>query len=207
MGNTTGPKCRLCRREGAKLFLKGDRCDGEKCALNSRDYPPGMHTWRRGGGSRYGRQLREKQKLKRFYGVWEKQFKQYFAEAERIKGNTGENMLILFERRLDNVLCLLGFATSRSEARQIATHGHILVNGKKVNIPSSLIKQGDIISVRKRPNSEKLIAGRLEMTKSRTVPQWLERTDDMKGKILTLPAREDVSILVQEQMVAEFCSR
>lgn len=208
MGRTTGPKCKLCRREGAKLFLKGDRCDGDKCALNAKDYPPGMHGWRRGSASRYGRQLREKQKLKRFYGVWEKQFQRYFEQAERTKGNTGENLLILFERRLDNVLCLLGLSASRGEARQIISHGHIRVNGRRVSTSSYLVGTNDEVTVKTREKSEKLVTSRLEITKSRTVPQWLERMDSpLGGKVLTMPGREDISILIQEQMVAEFCSR
>ena len=202
MGNAVGAKCKMCRREGAKLFLKGERCDGEKCVLNARDYPPGMHRWRRGMVSRYGRQLREKQKLKRFYGVWEKQFQRYFAEAERIKGNTGENLLVLFERRLDNVLCLLGLAVSRSEGRQIIGHGHIEVNGRRVRVASYLVKTGDDVTVRKNPRSEKLVSSRLELTKGRSVPQWLERSDNLlQGKVSTMPSRDEISILIQEQML------
>jgi len=204
----TGPKCKLCRREGVKLMLKGARCESAKCSFNHRDYPPGMHSWRRRKFSSYGLQLREKQKLKRYYGVLERQFRRYFAEAERQKGNTGENLLILLERRLDNVVCLLGLATSRAMARQFITHGHIEVNGRRITIPSHLVKPGDVIAPRQNERTAKLVAQAREVAKSRPIPAWLEvNPEPLQGRVLRMPAREDVSIDVREQLVVELCSK
>ena len=208
MGRYTGPTCRLCRREGVKLFLKGERCDSPKCAVNRRNQPPGERRWRRPKVSEYGLQLREKQKVKRFYGVFERQFRRYFAEAERQKGNTGENLLVILERRLDNVVCLLGMAASRAMARQMITHGHIEVNGRRVTIPSHLVKPGDVIAPKQNERTAKLVARALEATKGRAVPAWLEvNPEPLQGRVLRLPAREDVSIDVREQLVVELCSK
>ncbi len=208
MGRYIGPKCRLCRREGVKLFLKGARCETAKCAISRRDYPPGMHTWRRGKVSDYGVQLREKQKVKRFYGVLEKQFQRYFKRAAQARANTGELLMITLERRLDNALCRLGFAASRGEARQFISHGHITINGKKVDIPSYLISAGELIGVGRHEKSRRLIQTRLEAAGGREPPAWLGRNDKaMEGKIVSLPSRDDVSLQVHEQLIVELCSK
>lgn len=208
MGRITGPKCRLCRREGAKLFLKGPRCDSPKCALGRRDYPPGVQSSFRRKISDYGLQLREKQKLKRFYGVRERQFRRYFQQAERGKGNTGITLLLLLERRLDNVMCRLGLADSHAQARQLITHGHIQVNGSTVSTPSVLVKPGDVIAPRQRPSSSKLVAKIREGLQSRPVPSWLEVTPEpLQGRVLNLPNREEVPVPVREDLIVEFCSR
>jgi len=208
MARRIGAVCRLCRREGVKLFLKGTRCDTAKCGVSRREYPPGMHSWKRGKFSEYGIQLREKQKLKRFYGLLEKQFRLNFAEAERGKGNTGEALLLLLERRLDNVIYILGFAPSRIGCRQLIVHGHVCVNGKRVNIPSCLVKPGNVVEPYKAETSKKLIKGFMEQSAERRLPAWLERSlDPPKGTVINYPAREDVSIPVQEQLVVEFCSK
>jgi len=204
----TGPKCKLCRREGVKLMLKGPRCEGPRCSFNQRDYPPGMHSWRRRKFSSYALQLREKQKLKRYYGVLERQFRRYFAEAERLRGNTGENLLVLLERRLDNVVCLLGVAASRAMARQLIAHGHIEVNGRRVTVPSQLVEPGDVIAPRQNERTAKVVAQAREMTKGRPVPAWLEvNPEPLQGRVVRMPAREDVSIEVREQLVVELCSK
>ena len=208
MGRRIGPVCRLCRREGMKLFLKGARCETAKCAVSRREYPPGMHSWKRGKFSTYGIQLREKQKLKRFYGLLEKQFQLTFAEANRGKGNTGEALLVLLERRLDNVIYILGFAPSRINCRQLIVHGHVVVNGRRVTIPSYLIKPGDIIEPYKAEKSKKAIRGSLEQSADRRMPAWLERSlDPPKGTVMNLPARDEITLPVQEQLVVEFCSK
>ena len=209
MARYTGPKCRLCRREGVKLFLKGARCDTAKCALERREYPPGRNVWRRRKITPYGLQLREKQKVKRYYGLFERQFRLYFQRAERAKGNTGENLLLELERRLDNVVACLGFATSRSNARQAVRHGHILVNNRRVTIPSHELQLGDEISVAPREKSKAAIAAACDMTQGRGVPSWLERTsaEPPVGKVARLPSREDVSLPVEEQLVVELLSK
>lgn len=208
MGRYTGPKCRLCRREGMKLFLKGIRCESEKCAIARRDYPPGNVLVRRGKVSSYGEGLREKQKVKRFYGVYEEQFRRYFAIATGSKGNTGETLMTLFERRLDNVVFKLGWATSRAEARQLITHGHVNVNGHRVNVPSYSISVNDEIKARPASSSQKRIKARAEETKGRACPAWIALdTDGMGGKVVGLPTREDVSIPVQEQLIVELLSK
>ena len=208
MGRYTGPKCRLCRREGMKLFLKGVRCESEKCAIARRDYPPGNVSFRRGKVSSFGEGLREKQKVKRFYGVYEEQFRRYFAEASRSKGNTGETLMIIFERRLDNVVFKLGWAASRAEARQLVTHGHINVGNHRVNVPSYLVDVGDELRVRPRAQSQKRIKTRLEETKARQLPSWIAAEGDgMSGKVVGLPTREDVSIPIQEQLIVELLSK
>ena len=208
MGRYTDAKCKLCRREGMKLFLKGDRCESSKCAISRRDYPPGMHTWRSGKMSEYGAQLREKQKAKRFYGIYERQFRKYFRQAVRAPGNTGEQLLLLLERRLDNVVCRLGFAASRAEARQIIGHGHIQVNGKKVDIASYLVSTGISIGVRNKEKSRKMIQARVEAARGRALPAWIGRNDEaLEGKVIALPSRDDVALQVHEQLIVELCSK
>lgn len=208
MARYTGAVCRLCRREGLKLYLKGTRCFTPKCPITRRKTIPGMHFWRTGKMSKYGLQFREKQRLKRFYGLLERQFMRYFKEAERQKGNTGENLLLLLERRLDNVLYLLGFAASRKEAREIACHGHVMVNGRRVDIPSYLVRVGDVIKPMGRQKSQDLVKTNLQSYATRFSPPWLELDKDMyQAKVLRLPVREEASAPVQEQMVVELCSK
>ena len=208
MGRETSPKCKLCRREGMKLMLKGTRCETAKCAINRRDYPPGMHAWRRSKFSAYGVQLREKQKVKRFYGVLDRQFRRYFEEAERQKGNTGENLLVALERRLDNVVCRLGMAASRHQARQLITHGHLEVNGRRVTIPSHPVRPGDVIATQRNEGTTALIAKVREGTKGRPLPSWLEVTEEpLQGRVVNLPNREEVSVPVREQLIVELCSK
>jgi len=200
--------CRLCRREGIKLFLKGDRCYSEKCSYERREYAPGDHGQMRRKPSDYGLQLREKQKLKRIYGLLEKQFRGYFEKADRQKGITGNNLLLLLERRLDNLVFRMGFATSRTEARQLVRHNHFTVNGKKVNIPSYLVKIGDEIQVREGSRQVARIVEAMETVARRGVPHWLELDrENFKGVVKTFPAREDLTMPVQEQMVVELYSK
>jgi small subunit ribosomal protein S4 len=205
----TGSVCRLCRREGTKLFLKGERCFSDKCSLEKRAYPPGEHTRsRRLRLIGYGLQLREKQKLRRIYGVLEQQFRRYFEKAERTRGVTGENLLSLLERRLDNVIFRLGLASSRAQARQLVRHGHILVNGKKVNIPSYLVKKGDNISVREKSKKLDAVISASQLTKNRPVPKWLTVDyDKLVGKMTEFPSREDIDFPVQEQLIVELYSK
>jgi len=199
--------CKLCRREGVKLFLKGQRCFSEKCAVNRRNYPPGQHV-RPKKGTDYGTQLREKQKCKRIYGVLERQFQHYFSIARRQKGNTGENLLILMERRLDNVLLSLGLAFSRFDARQMVAHGHVHVNGRRLDIPSYLVRAGDEISIVGKEKITKKAGDAIEMNKGRPLPTWLEATpNDNKGRVIQLPKREDVSVELNEQLIVELCSK
>jgi len=199
--------CKLCRREGVKLFLKGQRCFSEKCAVNRRNYPPGQHVRPR-KGTDYGTQLREKQKCKRIYGVLERQFQHYFDIARRQKGNTGENLLILMERRLDNVLLSLGLAFSRFDARQMVAHGHVHVNGRRLDIPSYLVRSGDEISIVGKDKITKKAGDAIEMNKGRPLPSWLEATPgDQKGRVIQLPKREDVSVEINEQLIVELCSK
>lgn len=199
--------CKLCRREGVKLFLKGQRCFSEKCAVNRRNYPPGQHV-RPKKGTDYGTQLREKQKCKRIYGVLERQFQHYFSIARRQKGNTGENLLILMERRLDNVLLSLGLAFSRFDARQMVAHGHVKVNGRRLDIPSYLVRAGDDIQVSGKEKITKKAGDAIEMNKGRPLPTWLEATPtDHKGRVIQLPKREDVSVELNEQLIVELCSK
>ena len=208
MARTLGPKCRLCRRDGERLYLKGRRCHTAKCAVAKRAYPPGMHGFRRGRPSEYGVRLREKQKAKRIYGVLERQFRKYFAEADRLKGNTGANLLILLERRLDNVVYQLGFADSRAQARQFVAHGHVTVNGKKIDASSHLVKVGDVVAPKTRKKSESLARERLEALQGRSAPEWLTlEAKELKGTVNRLPAREDVSIPINEAYIVEFSSR
>lgn len=208
MARTTGAVCRLCRREGMKLFLKGDRCFKEKCSFERRGYAPGLHGRRRSKVTGYGVQLREKQKVKRMYGVLERQFRSYFAKASRKKGITGANLLQMLERRLDNVVYRFGFASSRAMARQIVAHGHILVDGHKVDIPSSLVSTGEVISLRESSRKNEAIKICLDTAKGRGVPGWLELdADRFLGTVRQLPSREDVTIPIQEQLIVELYSK
>ncbi len=208
MARTTTAQCRLCRREGEKLFLKGQRCETVKCSLNKKRYPPGAHIWGRRKQSKYGSQFREKQKVKRFYGVLEKQFNIYFKKATSKKINTGEFLLQLLERRLDNVVYHSLFSHSRKHARQLIGHGHILVNDKKVDIASFLVKPGDVIKPKSKESLTTLITTTIESNSSRKVPQWIEvDKENRSGRVIQLPAREDVSLEVQEQLIVEVCSR
>ena len=208
MARYTGPVCRMCRREGAKLFLKGIRCDTDKCAFQRRQNPPGMHTYRRTKLTDYGIHLREKQKVKHYYGVLESQFRRYFHRAERAKGNTGTVLMCLLERRLDNIVHRLGFGLSRAQARQIVCHGHILVNGRRVDIPSYQVRPGDVIGVKSRPKSRQLVEASLAES-GREVPDFLSRVEgpEPEGHVLRLPESEDVSIPVQAQLIVELCSK
>jgi small subunit ribosomal protein S4 len=205
----TGPKCKLCRREGIKLFLKGLRCDTAKCAFERRDYPPGMAQTRRRKITPYGLQLREKQKVKRYYGLYENQFRLVFQRAERARGNTGENLLIMLERRLDNTVAALGFATSHCSARQMVRHGHILVNGKRVSIPSQLVEVDDVITLANNAKTRALAESAFHVTQNHPLPAWLEMTggDQPTGKVLRFPMREDVALPVQEQLIVELLSK
>lgn len=209
MARYTGPVCRLCRRERMKLFLKGDRCFKEKCAIERRAYPPGQHGQRRSRRMMgYGIQLREKQKVKRIYGVYERQFRNYFKNADRKKGITGENLLVMLERRLDNVAYSLGFGASRSQARQLVRHGHIQVDGKKVTIPSAQVKVDQVVSVREASRKNDLVRASVETARGRGVPEWLELDpENFSGRVLKLPTREEIKIPIQEQLIVELYSR
>jgi small subunit ribosomal protein S4 len=208
MARYIGNKCKLCRREGMKLFLKGQRCFTDKCAVSRRDYPPGVHAQKRTKVTDYGVHLREKQKLKRIYGVLERQFGLYFKEAERIKGNTGENLMSLLERRLDNVVLSSGFALSRNHARQLINHGHFNVNGKWVDVASYRVRPGDEIAPGTREKARKMVAEALEVNKSQPVPAWLEiNRDTLSAKVVANPKREDVPHPIQEQLIIELCSK
>ena len=201
-------KCKLCRREGMKLFLKGQRCFTEKCAVSRRDYPPGVHAQKRAKVTEYGVRLREKQKLKRIYGVMERQFKLYFHEAERLKGNTGENLMMLLERRLDNVVLASGFALSRNHARQLINHGHFRVNGRKVDICSYQVRPGDVVSPCEREKTRKSVSEALEVNKSQPVPAWIQVSGDtLTSRVVGVPRREDVPHPIQEQLIIELCSK
>jgi small subunit ribosomal protein S4 len=209
MARYIGPVCRLCRREGMKLFLKGERCYTEKCAIEKRNLPPGQHgKARKAKMLGYGLQLREKQKVKRTYGVLENQFRRYFEAADRQKGITGFLLLQQLERRLDNVIYRLGFATSRPQARQLVRHGHFLVNGKKVDIPSYQVRQGDTIAVRTTSAQNPTIQHAMEEVKGRGVPEWLNvDAGAFAGKITSLPTREQINLPVQEQLIVELYSK
>lgn len=203
-------KCRLCRREGMKLFLKGDRCFRDSCSIEKRNWPPGQHGRdHRPKTVGYGIQLREKQKVKRIYRVLENQFANYFAKADRKKGITGENLLLALERRLDNVVCRLGFAPSRDQARQLVTHGHVLVNGKKVDIPSAQINAGDVITLRDRTRKNQQVLDSVATVGGRGgIPAWLELdADNLKGTVLALPKREDIQMPIEEQLIVELYSK
>ncbi len=210
MARYIGPVCRLCRREGMKLFLKGERCYTEKCAVEKRNTPPGQHgtSRRRAKVAGYGIQLREKQKVKRTYGVLENQFRRYFEAADRQKGVTGELLLQSLERRLDNVIYRVGFSTSRSQARQLVRHGHFTVNGKKVDIPSYPVRQGDTVSVRQSSVENASIKHAMEEVKGRGVPEWLTiEASGQSARISSLPTREQINLPVQEQLIVELYSK
>jgi len=208
MARYTDSVCRLCRREGVKLFLKGDRCYSAKCAVTKRHTPPGQHGQSRKKQSEYGVQLREKQKCRRTYGVLESQFRKYFDMASNMRGVTGENMLCLLERRLDNVVYRLGLGESRPMARQMVNHGHIRVNGKKVDIPSYLIKVGDVITVKERSRDMEQLKVLREQGASKTVPKWLEfDAANLTGKVIAAPQRDDIDLTLEEHLIVEFYSR
>jgi len=208
MARYTGAVCRLCRREGQKLFLKGDRCFSEKCSVDKRGYPPGQHGQGRTRFSDFGVQLREKQKVKRMYGLQEKQFESTMKRATRMKGRAGENLLVLLERRLDNVVFRLGFATSRAEARQLVRHGHFTLNGHKATIPSQLVKPGCKITLRDKSQEVARVQGALEALEEGSVPQWLEiEKATFEGTVKALPTREDVTLPIEEQLIVEHYSR
>jgi len=208
MARYTDASCRLCRREGEKLFLKGSRCYTDKCALTRRAYAPGQHGQAKKKSSEYSLQLREKQKAKRYYGVLEKQFHNYFEIANNTKGVTGEALLSLLERRLDNVVYRMGMGSSRSEARQLVTHGHFMINGSKVDIPSYLINKDDVIEVMDNSKSSPRIEQILNMTGGRVVPAWIEfNAEKLKATILALPVREDVDFPIKEHLIVELYSR
>ncbi len=208
MARYIGPVCRLCRREGIKLFLKGERCYTDKCAIERRSYPPGQHGQGRSKSTEYSLQLREKQKLKRIYGVLERQFRRVFALAERRRGITGENLLLLLESRLDNMIYRMGFAPSRSEARQLVRHGHFLVNQRRVTIPSYLVKPGDEVLVRESSRKIVRIQESLELAQRRGVPEWLEvNKDTFAGRVRALPTRAELTLPINEQLIVELYSK
>ena len=209
MARYRGSVCRICRRENIKMFLKGDRCFSEKCAFDRRSYPPGQHGQRRGRKqSDYGIQLREKQKVKRMYGLSEKQFRLTYEKADRQRGVTGTNLLVLLERRLDSVVYRLGFANSRSQGRQFVRHSHFTINGRKANIPSQLVKVDDVVEVKEKSRKVQSINDSLEAVARRSVPQWLElEKDTFKGSMKSIPAREDFTMPIQEQLIVELYSK
>ncbi|NLX64095.1 MAG: 30S ribosomal protein S4 [Clostridiaceae bacterium] len=208
MARYTDASCKLCRREGQKLFLKGERCYTNKCAIARRPYAPGQHGAQRKKLSEYGIQLREKQKAKRFYGLLESQFRKYFEIANRKKGVTGENLLRLLETRLDNVVYRMGFGTTRAEARQLVTHGHFKLNGKKVNIPSYIVKVGDTIEVNENSKKSPRFKEILDVTGAKVVPKWLEvDQENLKGKVVALPERDDIDLNIQEHLIVELYSK
>lgn len=208
MARYTGAVCRLCRREGQKLFLKGERCFTEKCAVTRRPYAPGQHGQRRSKQSEYGLQLREKQKAKRIYGVLETQFRNYFAAADKKAGITGENLLKLLETRLDNVVYRAGFGRSRTEARQVVRHNHIMVNGRRVNIPSYQVKPGDVITLKEKSQGANRFKMIFETTESRLIPEWMEAdTEKFTIKVNDVPNREQIDVPVQETLIVELYSK
>ncbi|MEO8484587.1 MAG: 30S ribosomal protein S4 [Acidobacteriota bacterium] len=209
MARYIGPVCRLCRREGMKLFLKGERCYSEKCAIEKRNVPPGQHgRARKAKMVGYGVQLREKQKVKRTYGVLENQFRRYFEAADRQKGITGELLLQMLERRLDNVVYRLGFATSRAQARQLVRHGHFTVNARKVDIPSYAVRQGDTVALRSSSSENPIIQHAMEEVKGRGIPEWLNfDSARFAGLVSALPTREQINLPVQEQLIVELYSK
>lgn len=208
MARYTESSCRKCRREGMKLFLKGDRCYTDKCAIERRAYAPGQHGQRRRKTSEYGMQLREKQRAKLTYGVLERQFRKYFFMADRMKGVTGENLLILLERRLDNMVYRMGFARSRDQARQLVTHGHFAVNGRRCNVPSFLVRQGDSVSVREKSRKMTAIVEAMEAVERRGVPEWLMlEKEKFEGKVMAYPTREQLALPINEQLIVELYSK
>ncbi len=208
MARYRGPVCRLCRRENSKLFLKGDRCYSDKCAFERRSYAPGQHGQRRGKYSDYGVQLREKQKVKRVYGLSEKQFRLVFKRAEKKKGMTGLTLLNFLERRLDNVIYRLGFASSRTQGRHLVKHGHFIINNKKVDIPSYVVKQNDVIEVAEKSKNITAIKDSIEAVVRRGVPGWLSfDKEGFKGTVVNMPEREDITLPIQEQLIVELYSK
>ena len=208
MARNLGPVCRLCRREGLKLFLKGERCYTDKCAIERRNYPPGAHGQARTRFSEFAVRLREKQKVKRIFGMMEKQFSQYFEMAERMPGITGENLLVLLERRLDNVVFRLGFASSLAQARQLVRHGHFQINGKSVTIPSYMVAVGDVVSVAEKSRQKKVVTEAIEIAQRRGVPPWLAlEREQFRGTFKALPARADLTTPISEKLIVEHYSR
>jgi small subunit ribosomal protein S4 len=208
MARYIGPVCRLCRREGTKLFLKGDRCFTDKCAVDRRPYPPGQHGQRRTKFTEYGIRLREKQKVSRIYGILERQFRKYFKEADRGKGVTGETLLSILERRLDNACFRIGFAATRAEARHLVRHKHVSVNGRTVNIPSYRVKPGDKIEVREASRKMARVQSALDAAEKRGIPSWLElNRGEFAGIVKSMPVREEITLPIQEQLIVEFYSR
>lgn len=208
MARYTGSVCKFCRREKLKLFLKGDRCFSEKCSVDRRPYPPGQHGQRRSKFTPYGQQLREKQKVKRMYGLLEKQFRLTFDKANRQRGITGENLLLLLERRMDNMIYRMGFARTRREARQMVRHGHFLINGQKTTVPSALLKVGDAVEVRERSRKIALLGDALDAVERRGVPAWIELDRSaFKATVTAYPTREDITMPIQEQMIVELYSK
>ena len=208
MARYTGPSCRLCRRENLKLFLKGERCYTDKCAFERRQYPPGQHGQGRIKFSSYGEQLREKQKVKRVYGLLEKQFHLTFNRAARKRGITGDNLIAILESRFDNMVYRMGFAASRNDARQLIRHGHFTVNGIKVNIPSSILKPGDVVQPREKSTKIEKIKESVETAKQRGVPAWLEiDVEKFEGKVVALPKRDEITMPMNEQLIVELYSR
>jgi small subunit ribosomal protein S4 len=203
-----GPACKICRREGSKLFLKGDRCFSNKCALERRAYAPGEHGQRRIKATDYSMQLREKQKMRRTYGVTEKQFRNYFRQAERLRGMPGENLICLIERRLDNIVYRMGFASSRAEARQLVGHGHFRVNGRRADIPSMLLRPGDVVEVRESSRDLLVFKEAVDSAKRRPIPSWLEvDAQALRGTVRSWPTREEVSLPIQEELVVAIYSK
>ena len=208
MARYTGPACKLCRREGKKLYLKGERCTSGKCALERRSTAPGQHGAAKKKMGEYGVQLREKQATRRYYGVLEKQFKNYYAEADRKEGMTGENLLVLLERRLDNTVYRMGLAESHKEARQLVLHAHFTLNGKKVNVPSILVKPGDVIAVKETSRSSAKFKALAEALESKTAPKWLDvDKTNLQAKVVSMPAREDIDFDFNEQLIVELYSK
>lgn len=208
MGRYIGSVCRICRREGGKLFLKGERCFTDKCAIERRSYAPGQHGQGRPKVSDYGLQLREKQKLRKMYGILEKQFRRYFRMAERQKGVTGENLLQLLERRLDNIVYRLGFASSRNQARQLVTHGHFRVNSRNVNIPSYLVKVGDVIEIKEKAKEIPQVLESITRMEGKGLPPWLELDrEKLRGRLIHLPTKEEIALPIQEQLIVELYSK
>jgi small subunit ribosomal protein S4 len=208
----SGPTCKLCRREGEKLFLKGARCLSPKCSFERRDYPPGMHgrdaRFRRRRESDYSRQLREKQKARRIYGILERQFRRYFSMAQRRSGLTGVNLLVILESRLDNVVYRLGFADSRPQARQLVSHGHFYLNGRKTDVPSAIVKSGDVVTVRPESRRRTYFKTLSQEMDDRQVPRWLQLdTETLSGQVAQLPTRDDIDVSLNEQLIVEFYSR
>ena len=208
MARYRGSVCRLCRREGTKLFLKGERCYSTKCAIERRSYAPGQHGQRQRKISDYGLRLREKQKVKRIYGLVETQFRNTFDKAARKKGVTGETFLQFLERRLDNVIFRLGFASSRQQARQLVRHGHVQVNGRRVNIPSFQVRQDDLVQIKEKSSRREAIKETVSVAETRGLPGWLELDGDkLSGKVITMPARDDIKLEIKEQYIVELYSK